>query len=109
MKPLSYTAVVLLMLTLAACSKKVQESEAVPPGFCKTEAECQPMADRENARQEELRQKRIAQGVHDQYHAAPTSPRRPRTTTGTSRGTRPGALPPRANKTRIPILAKPSS
>jgi len=67
MKHLGYTAVVLLTLTLVACSKKVQESEAIPPGFCKTESECQPMANRENERQEELRQKRIAQGVHDQY------------------------------------------
>jgi hypothetical protein len=61
------TAVVLLVLTLAACSKKEEETEVVPPGFCKTEAECQPMSDRQNAYQEELRQKLIAQGVHEQY------------------------------------------
>jgi hypothetical protein len=61
------TAVVLLVLTLAACSKKEEEMEVVPPGFCKTEAECQPMSDRQNAYQEELRQKLIAQGVHEQY------------------------------------------
>ena len=61
------TAVVLLVLTLAACSKKDEESEVIPLGFCKTEAECQPMADRQNNFQEELRQKLIAQGVHEQY------------------------------------------
>ena len=60
-------AVVLLLLALAACCKKEEESEVVPPGFCKTEAECQPMAARQNAYQEELRQKLIAQGVHEQY------------------------------------------
>ena len=61
-----FAAVVLLVLTLAACGKK-EESESVPPGFCTTEAECQPMADRQNAYQEELRQKLIGQGVHEQY------------------------------------------
>lgn len=67
MKRFGYTAVVLLALTLTGCSKKDEESEVVPAGFCKTGAECQPEADRENARQEELRQKRIAQGVHQEY------------------------------------------
>jgi hypothetical protein len=62
------TAVLILAVTLAACSKKKhEEPEVVPPGFCKTEAECQPMADRQNTYQEELRQKLIAQGVHEQY------------------------------------------
>ena len=62
------TAVLILALTLAACNKKKEEeAEVVPPGFCKAEAECQPMADRQNAYQEELRQKLIAQGVHEQY------------------------------------------
>ena len=61
-----FVAVVLLVLTLAACGKK-EESETVPPGFCATEAECQPVADRQNAYQEELRQKLIAQGVHEKY------------------------------------------
>jgi hypothetical protein len=61
-------AVLILAVTLAACStKKEEEPEVVPPGFCKTEAECQPMADRQNTYQEELRQKLIAQGVHEQY------------------------------------------
>lgn len=60
-------AVAVLALVMVSCSKKEEQSEVVPPGFCKTEAECQPMADRENARQEELKQKRIAQGVHEQY------------------------------------------
>ncbi len=62
------TAVLILAVTLAACSNKKEEApEVVPPGFCKTEAECQPMADRQNTYQEELRQKLIAQGVHQQY------------------------------------------
>jgi hypothetical protein len=62
------TAVLILAVTLAACSKKTEEEpEVLPPGFCKTEPECQPMADRQNTYQEELRQKLIAQGVHEQY------------------------------------------
>jgi len=61
-------AVLILAVTLAACStKKEEETEVVPPGFCKTEVECQPMADRQNIYQEDLRQKLIAQGVHEQY------------------------------------------
>jgi hypothetical protein len=67
MKHLVYVAVVLFVLAPAACSKKDEESEVVPPGFCKTEAECQPIADRQNAYQEELLQKLVAQGVHRQY------------------------------------------
>lgn len=67
MRGLRYVAVAIVALAVAGCGKKEEESEAIPPGFCKTEAECQPMADRENARQEELRRKRIAQGVHEQY------------------------------------------
>ena len=43
------TAVLILAVTLAACNaKKEEEPEVVPPGFCKAEAECQPMADRQN-------------------------------------------------------------
>src|SRR5260221_5206970 len=61
------TVVVLLVVTLAACSKKEEETEVIPPGFCKTEAECQPMATRQNAYQDELRQKLVAQGVHEQF------------------------------------------
>lgn len=63
------TAALILAVTLAACStKKEEEPEVVvPPGFCKIEAECQPMADRQNTYQEELRQKLVAQGVHEQY------------------------------------------
>jgi hypothetical protein len=63
------SAVLMLAVALAACStKKEEEPEVVvPPGFCKTEAECQPMADRQNTYQEELRQKLVAQGVHEQY------------------------------------------
>jgi hypothetical protein len=57
--------VLFVVVTVAACGKK--EEEVIPPGFCKTETECQPMADRQNAYQEELRHKLIAQGVHDEY------------------------------------------
>ena len=67
MKHLGHTAVVLLALTLTACGKKEEESEVVPPGFCKAEAECQPTADRQNQTQEQLRQDLMAQGVHEQY------------------------------------------
>ena len=59
-------AVALLALAVAACGKK-EEPEVVPPGFCKTEAECHPVADRQNAYQNQLREKLIAQGVHEQY------------------------------------------
>jgi predicted small lipoprotein YifL len=59
-------AVALLALAVAACGKK-EEPEVVPPGFCKTEAECQPVADRQNAYQDQLREKLMAQGVHEQY------------------------------------------
>src|SRR5262249_30173695 len=62
-----FALVVLLALFVVACGKKEEEDETVPPGFCKTEAECQPTADRQNAYQEELRQKLIAQGVHEEY------------------------------------------
>jgi hypothetical protein len=63
------TAVLILAVTLAACStKKEEEPEVVvPPGFCKTEAECQPTADRQNQTQEQLRRDLMAQGVHEQY------------------------------------------
>ena len=67
MRSVSYVVVAILAVILTGCGKKHDQSEVVPPGFCKTEAECQPTADRENALQEELRQKRIAQGVHEQY------------------------------------------
>jgi hypothetical protein len=59
--------IVLVALSIVACGKKEEERESVPPGFCKTEAECQPTADRQNAYQEELHQKLVAQGVHERY------------------------------------------
>src|SRR5580704_15525490 len=61
------TAVVLFALTLAACGKKEDETEVIPPGFCKAQAECQATADRQNQTQEQLRQDLMAQGVHEQY------------------------------------------
>ena len=67
MRNLTYLVLVVVALAVASCGRKEEESESIPPGFCKTEIECQPTADRENARQEELKQKRIAQGVHEQY------------------------------------------
>jgi hypothetical protein len=60
------TVALLPVLAMAACGKK-EEQEVVPPGFCKTEAECQPVADRQNAYQDQLREKLMAQGVHEQY------------------------------------------
>src|SRR4029077_17872944 len=67
MKNLSYVALLVLALALPGCGKKEEESEVVPPGFCKTEAECWPTADRQNRTQEQLRQDLVAQGVHEQY------------------------------------------
>jgi hypothetical protein len=67
MKYLSAAAILLFACLLTACDKKAEESEVVPPGFCKTQAECQPTADRENHTQEQLRQDLIAQGVHQEY------------------------------------------
>jgi hypothetical protein len=67
MKPTLWMAVVTFALMTAACGRKKEETETVPPGFCATSAECQPIADRQNAYQDELRQKLIAQGVHEQY------------------------------------------
>jgi hypothetical protein len=67
MRNLSYIAVVVLALALPGCGKKQDESEVVPPGFCKTATECQPTADRQNQSQDQLRRDLAAQGVHDQY------------------------------------------
>lgn len=67
MTNVSYIAVLVLALALPGCGKKQDEREVVPLGFCKTAAECQPEADRQNAYQDTLRQKLIAQGVHEQY------------------------------------------
>lgn len=68
MTHLAYQLVVpLALIGLGACDKKQVESEVVPPGFCMTEVECQPVAVRQNAFQEELRQKLLVQGVHKQY------------------------------------------
>ena len=61
------TVLILLTLTLAACSQKEEESEVVPPGFCRAEAECQPTAERQNQTQDQLRQDLMGQGVHEQY------------------------------------------
>jgi hypothetical protein len=66
MKSTLSAAVLGFALITVGCGKK-EETAVVPPGFCRTEAECQPIADRESARLEELRRKRIAQGVHEQY------------------------------------------
>ena len=67
MKHRSYAAVVVLVLVLAACGGKKDETEVVPPGFCATEGECRPTADRQNETQEQLRHDLMAQGVHQQY------------------------------------------
>jgi hypothetical protein len=67
MRNLPYIAVVVLVLALPGCGKKQDESEVVPPGFCKTATECQPTADRQNQSQDQLRRDLAAQGVHDEY------------------------------------------
>lgn len=67
MRYLSYAAGAILALAIAGCGRKANETEVVPPGFCKTEAGCQPMADRQNAYQNELREKLGSQGVHEQH------------------------------------------
>jgi hypothetical protein len=61
------SAIAVIAMLAVSCSKREEEAETVPPGFCKTEGECQPMADRQNAYQQELRQKLISQGVHEKY------------------------------------------
>ena len=66
MKHPSYRAVLILAFVLTACVKK-DETEAVPPGFCQTQVECQPTADRQNATQQQLEAGLRAQGVHQQY------------------------------------------
>jgi|SRR5882724_2172210 len=60
-------ATVVLATLVVSCSKKNEETDVIPPGFCKTQNECQPMADHQNAYQEELRQQLISQGVHEQF------------------------------------------
>jgi hypothetical protein len=67
MKRTFWMTVVTFALLTAACGKKSEETETVPPGFCATSAECQPIADKQNAYQGELRQKLVAKGVHEQY------------------------------------------
>ena len=59
--------IVFLVLAFGECGKKEEPQVVVPPGFCKYEAECQLVADRQNAYQEQLREKLLAQGVHDEY------------------------------------------
>ena len=66
MKPMLCATVIGFVLVTVGCSKK-EETEVVPPGFCRTEAECQPVADRQQAVQKDLRDRLIAQGVHEQY------------------------------------------
>jgi hypothetical protein len=64
---MKYFPLLVLALIALGCGKKEQESEVVPPGFCKTQEECQPTADRQNQAQKTLREKLRAQGVHEQY------------------------------------------
>jgi hypothetical protein len=64
---MKYFPLLVLALMAIGCGKKEQESEVVPPGFCKTQEECQPTADRQNQAQKTLREKLRAQGVHEQY------------------------------------------
>jgi len=66
LKYVVHAATVIAMLAVS-CSKKEEDTQIVPPGFCKTQEQCQPMADRQNTYQGELRRKLLSQGVHDQY------------------------------------------
>ena len=67
MKHRNYRAIAVVALVMTGCGGKKDETDVVPPGFCATQAECQPDADRQNAHQDELRQKLTSQGVHEQY------------------------------------------
>jgi hypothetical protein len=65
MKHTLWTALGAVVLATVACGTKKEET--VPPGFCSTSAECQPIADRQQGYQNALRDRLKAQGVHDQY------------------------------------------
>lgn len=65
MKHTSWTAPGAFALATVACGTKKEET--VPPGFCTTSAECQPIADRQKGYQNALRELLKAQGVHGQY------------------------------------------
>jgi hypothetical protein len=64
---LGYLAVGFFSMAICGCGDNKEGNEVVPPGFCKTETECQPEADRENAQEAKLREERASQGVHEQY------------------------------------------
>jgi hypothetical protein len=65
---LGYLAVGFFSVAISGCGDKKAENEGVPPGFCRTDAECQPEADRQNAYQNEPRQRLVAQDVvHERY------------------------------------------
>ncbi len=51
MKPTFWMAVLTFALVSAACGKKLEKSETVLPEFCATSAECEPIADRQQAYQ----------------------------------------------------------
>jgi hypothetical protein len=67
MKHGSNAAILVLALAVSGCGGKKDETEIVPPGFCATQAECQPDADHQNTYQDQLRQQRLGLGVHEQY------------------------------------------
>jgi len=67
MKRISFTAFVLLGFAIGGCKKSTDDDLMIPPGSCRTAAECQPMADRQQAYQDQLRAGRAAQGVHEEY------------------------------------------
>jgi hypothetical protein len=71
MRSLSYRTVTVLALTIISCGKEEGNrkgvSVVIPPGSCVREAECQTMADSENAHQKKLRHHLITQGLHEQY------------------------------------------
>ncbi len=51
MKPAFWMAVVTFALVTAACGNKVEKSQTVLPEFCATSAVCQPIADQQQAYQ----------------------------------------------------------
>jgi hypothetical protein len=104
---LGYLTVGFFSMAICGCSDKKEENEVVPPGFCKTEAECQPEADRENAQEAKLREERAGQvSMNSISLAGHTNPRKHRTATGVLPTTARDVPPQPANRTRIPFKAK---
>jgi len=67
MKRISSTTLLLLGFAIGGCKNSADDDLMIPPGSCRTAAECQPVADRDNAHQEDLRRGMSAQGIHEEY------------------------------------------